>query len=33
MNHYMSCYGIIGAMDTEIRMIRERMDRCRTNSP
>ncbi len=32
MNHYMSCYGIIGAMDTEIRMIRERMDRCRTNS-
>ena len=32
MNHYMSCYGIIGALDTEIRMIRERMDRCRTNS-
>lgn len=32
MNHYMSSYGIIGAMDTEIQMIRERMDRCRTNS-
>ena len=25
-------YGIIGAMDTEIQMIRERMDHCRTNS-
>ena len=32
MNRFMSCYGIIGAMDTEIRMIREKMDRCRTNS-
>ena len=32
MNHYMSCYGIIGAMDTEIQMIREQMDRCRVNS-
>ncbi len=25
-------YGIIGAMDTEIQMIRDRMDYCRTNS-
>lgn len=25
-------YGIIGAMDTEIQMIREKMDYCRTNS-
>ena len=25
-------YGIIGAMDTEIQMIRDRMDHCRTNS-
>ena len=32
MHHILSCYGIIGAMDTEIRMIREKMDRCRTNS-
>lgn len=28
----MTTYGIIGAMDTEIQMIREQMDRCRTNS-
>lgn len=32
MNHYQSCYGIIGAMDTEIQILREQMDRCRTNS-
>ena len=32
MNHILSCYGIIGAMDTEIQMIREKMDYCRTNS-
>ena len=32
MNRILSCYGIIGAMDTEIRMIREKMDRCRANS-
>ena len=32
MNNILSCYGIIGAMDTEIQMIREKMDRCRTNS-
>lgn len=32
MNRILSCYGIIGAMDTEIQMIRERMDYCRTNS-
>ena len=28
----MTTYGIIGAMDTEINMIREKMDFCRTNS-
>ena len=32
MNRMMACYGIIGAMDTEIRMIREKMAHCRTNS-
>ena len=32
MHHILSCYGIIGAMDTEIQMIREKMDYCRTNS-
>ena len=32
MNRILSCYGIIGAMDTEIRIIRENMDHCRTNS-
>ena len=32
MNHIVSCYGIIGAMDTEIQMIRDKMDFCRTNS-
>ena len=32
MNNILSCYGIIGAMDTEIQMIREKMDYCRTNS-
>ena len=32
MHHILSCYGIIGAMDTEIQIIREKMDRCRTNS-
>ncbi len=32
MNRILSCYGIIGAMDTEIQMIREQMDYCRTNS-
>lgn len=32
MDHILSCYGIIGAMDTEIQMIREKMDHCRTNS-
>ena len=26
MHHILSCYGIIGAMDTEIQMIREKMD-------
>ena len=32
MNRILSCYGIIGAMDTEIQMIREQMDYCRINS-
>lgn len=32
MHHILSCYGIIGAMDTEIQMIREKMDRCRANT-
>lgn len=32
MNHILSCYGIIGAMDTEIQLIREQMEHCRANS-
>ncbi len=32
MRSVLSCYGIIGAMDTEIQLIREKMDFCRTNS-
>ena len=32
MNRILSCYGIIGAMDTEIQIIRDSMDYCRTNS-
>ena len=32
MNRMLACYGIIGAMDTEIQLLREQMDYCRTNS-